>query len=452
MTVSEWVYPGSAVITLLVGMGFCWQWQKNLRQQALQVSNDRAAWEQAQQDWEKQRLETVTPEVSPPAQTLYLQGKIHHLELDLQRLHTLQQGQAAEVTQLHHNLQQRDLTILTLQTQVAHQEHHRQEITLGHHNQIKELRQENEVLSQRLQQEVIKQTQWRQKALLVEPLQDRLQTLEGLQLEWAEEKQNLETSYCTQINTLEANLVQQQEVWQQAQQQISQLQQDLDLQAQDLERSQKIREQLEDSKQELLTLNQQYEVLQAYLNQVQQENQSLQVRLETSQKEQTRWEDTAQTFQNQTELLKNQLQAQTEQVKSQPRTIQALEQELKSPPGMQAVVPPLESSLPEVAAVVPPNPETISEPVGVIIETQEPVLKPFAGKKLVIAGTLSHLNREETKVQIQAAGGSVTHSPSSKTDYVVVGKAPGEKLKKAQKLGIAQLSEAQFLKLLGLEF
>ena len=494
MTVSEWVYPGSAVITLLVGMGFCWQWQRNLRQQALQVSNDRAIWEQAQQDWEKQRLETVTPEGPPPAETLYLQGKIHHLELDLQRLHTLQQGQAAEVTQLHHDLQQRDLTILTLQTQVAHQEHHRQEITLGHHNQIKELRQENEVLSQRLQQEVIKQTQWRQQALLVEPLQSRLQTLEGLQLRWAEEKQTLETSYCNQITTLEANLVQQQEVWQQAQQQISQLQQELALQAQDWEQSQKIREQLEGREQELLTLNQQYEFLQKQLNQVQQENQSLQVRLETSQKEQTRWEDTAQTLQNQTELLKNQLQMQTEQVKSQTLTIQALEQELESLPVMQAVVPPAEfslpevvetvpptesplpevvetvppaesslpevvetvppeeSSLPEVVETVPPAPETISEPVEVIIETPEPVLKPLAGKKLVIAGTLSHLNREETKVQIQAAGGTVTHSPSSKTDYVVVGKAPGEKLKKAQKLGIAQLSEAQLLKLLGLEF
>jgi epidermal growth factor receptor substrate 15 len=121
-------------------------------------------------------------------------------------------------------------------------------------------------------------------------------------------------------------------------------------------------------------------------------------------------------------------------------------------PEVVETVPPTESSLPEVVETVPPAPETISEPVEVIIETQESVLKPLAGKKLVIAGTLSHLNREETKVQIQAAGGSVTHSPSSKTDYVVVGKAPGEKLKKAQKLGIAQLSEAQLLKLLGLEF
>ncbi|MEM8779721.1 MAG: BRCT domain-containing protein, partial [Cyanobacteria bacterium P01_G01_bin.49] len=44
--------------------------------------------------------------------------------------------------------------------------------------------------------------------------------------------------------------------------------------------------------------------------------------------------------------------------------------------------------------------------------------------------------------------GTLTSSPSSKTDYVVIGKAPGDKLKKAQKLGIAQLSEAQFLEVL----
>ncbi|MEY3825432.1 MAG: hypothetical protein RLZZ148_244, partial [Cyanobacteriota bacterium] len=35
-------------------------------------------------------------------------------------------------------------------------------------------------------------------------------------------------------------------------------------------------------------------------------------------------------------------------------------------------------------------------------------------------------------------------------DFVVVGKAPGDKLKKAQKLGITILSEAQFIEMLHL--
>lgn len=61
------------------------------------------------------------------------------------------------------------------------------------------------------------------------------------------------------------------------------------------------------------------------------------------------------------------------------------------------------------------------------------------------------MNREKAKTLIQDAGGIVTSSPSSKTNYVLVGKSPGDKLKKAQKLGISQLTESKFLSLLGIE-
>ena len=73
------------------------------------------------------------------------------------------------------------------------------------------------------------------------------------------------------------------------------------------------------------------------------------------------------------------------------------------------------------------------------------------GKRWIILGTLSLVSRDRVKELITASGGTITSSPSGKTDYAIVGKAPGEKLKKAQKLGIAQLSESQFLKLLGVE-
>ena len=73
----------------------------------------------------------------------------------------------------------------------------------------------------------------------------------------------------------------------------------------------------------------------------------------------------------------------------------------------------------------------------------------FVDKKVVILGTLNSMNRETAKTRLQDLGAEYTSAPSSKTDYVVVGKAPGAKLKKAQKLGIPQLSEAQFLELLG---
>ena len=72
----------------------------------------------------------------------------------------------------------------------------------------------------------------------------------------------------------------------------------------------------------------------------------------------------------------------------------------------------------------------------------------LSGKTFVLTGTLPSLKRDEAKKLIQDAGGKVTGSVSSKTDYLVVGEDAGSKLTKAQELGIAQLSEAELLELL----
>jgi DNA ligase (NAD+) len=72
---------------------------------------------------------------------------------------------------------------------------------------------------------------------------------------------------------------------------------------------------------------------------------------------------------------------------------------------------------------------------------------PLGGKTFVITGTLPTLKRDEAKELIQKAGGKVTDSVSKKTDYLVVGEEAGSKLDKAQKLGIAILSEAQLLEM-----
>jgi DNA ligase (NAD+) len=72
---------------------------------------------------------------------------------------------------------------------------------------------------------------------------------------------------------------------------------------------------------------------------------------------------------------------------------------------------------------------------------------PLEGKTFVITGTLSRA-RAEIESEIAAAGGKVTGSVSSKTDYVVAGEAAGSKLAKAQKLGVEVLDEAGLAALL----
>lgn len=66
---------------------------------------------------------------------------------------------------------------------------------------------------------------------------------------------------------------------------------------------------------------------------------------------------------------------------------------------------------------------------------------PLAGKTLVLTGTLSTLSRQEATDLIVGAGGRVTGSVSSKTDYVVVGEEAGSKLVRARELGIPLLDE-----------
>ncbi len=75
--------------------------------------------------------------------------------------------------------------------------------------------------------------------------------------------------------------------------------------------------------------------------------------------------------------------------------------------------------------------------------------RPLAGKAFVLTGTLSKFPREEAAQRIESLGGKVTSSVSSKTNYLVVGEAPGSKVDKARQLGIPILDEEEFLKLVG---
>jgi DNA ligase (NAD+) len=53
------------------------------------------------------------------------------------------------------------------------------------------------------------------------------------------------------------------------------------------------------------------------------------------------------------------------------------------------------------------------------------------------------LTREAATELIEANGGRVVDSVSTKTDYLLLGENPGSKYVKAQKLGIPILDEAQ---------
>ncbi len=68
----------------------------------------------------------------------------------------------------------------------------------------------------------------------------------------------------------------------------------------------------------------------------------------------------------------------------------------------------------------------------------------FAGKTLVVTGTLVKYSRDEIKSLIEQNGGKAAGSVSAKTDYVVVGENAGSKADKARSLGITIIDEAEF--------
>ncbi len=71
---------------------------------------------------------------------------------------------------------------------------------------------------------------------------------------------------------------------------------------------------------------------------------------------------------------------------------------------------------------------------------------PLAGQTYVITGTLPTLSRPRAKELIEAAGGHVTDSVSTKTTALVVGADAGSKAEKAKALGVEQIDEAELLR------
>jgi DNA ligase (NAD+) len=74
---------------------------------------------------------------------------------------------------------------------------------------------------------------------------------------------------------------------------------------------------------------------------------------------------------------------------------------------------------------------------------------PFAGKTVVLTGTLSRYSRDQAKAEIERRGGRVSGSISRKTDLLLAGEDAGSKLAKAQELGVRVMDENEFAELIG---
>ena len=84
-----------------------------------------------------------------------------------------------------------------------------------------------------------------------------------------------------------------------------------------------------------------------------------------------------------------------------------------------------------------------------VVVNAEEIDSPFAGKTIVLTGSLSQMSRDDAKAALLALGAKVAGSVSKKTDLVIAGEAAGSKLAKAQELGIAVIDEAEMIRLLG---
>jgi len=72
------------------------------------------------------------------------------------------------------------------------------------------------------------------------------------------------------------------------------------------------------------------------------------------------------------------------------------------------------------------------------------------GITFVVTGSLSGYTRDEIKEMIISYGGKVTGSVSNNTNFLLAGENPGSKFMKAQALGVAVITETEFLHMIGL--
>ncbi|KPJ73858.1 aromatic ring-opening dioxygenase LigA [candidate division TA06 bacterium DG_78] len=86
---------------------------------------------------------------------------------------------------------------------------------------------------------------------------------------------------------------------------------------------------------------------------------------------------------------------------------------------------------------------------GLQFRTEErSTTQPLQGKTFVFTGELTSMTRNEAQESVRTLGGHSSSSVLKKTDFIVVGKAPGSKYEQAKKLGIRIITEQEFLTLI----
>ena len=90
--------------------------------------------------------------------------------------------------------------------------------------------------------------------------------------------------------------------------------------------------------------------------------------------------------------------------------------------------------------------EAAADPAGLALSEERAL--PLAGLTFVLTGTLASMSRSRSEARIKALGGSCSANVTRRTNYLVVGEAPGSKLEAATRLGTGLLTENEFLALL----
>jgi DNA ligase (NAD+) len=92
--------------------------------------------------------------------------------------------------------------------------------------------------------------------------------------------------------------------------------------------------------------------------------------------------------------------------------------------------------------------ETLESLLHIDVYVKTTAQTQLSGKTVVFTGTLKNMTRPEAKAKALKAGAKVASSVSAKTSYVIAGEDAGSKLKEAEKLGVAIITEQDFNQML----